>query len=81
MSREIELGPGHNPGVDTQRVLRYCYNSTQLYDQLRNHTSRMRNVCPVLFSDSDCQRMEKKWSDGFIYPDGIRVSFDRLFDP
>lgn len=73
MSVGKNLGPDHPPGIETRRVLRYCYNSTQLYEQMQNHTQSMTNVCSVLVSDKTCERVGLKWSDGIHYPDGVQV--------
>ena len=68
-----ELGPSWNTGGEARRVLRYCYNSTRLYGQLRDHSSKMTNACPLLFYDQTCEAMGRKWSDGVQYPNDIKV--------
>ena len=75
MTREKnELGPAWNTDDDSRRVLRYCYDPEKLYGQLRNHSSLLTNVCPILFYDQDCKSMGKRYGDGVEYSGGITVS-------
>ena len=63
--------------LEPRRLLRYCYRDPDLYEDLRDHTSRFTNVCKVLFYDSDCRSIERKYTDGVEYADDVRVSFFR----
>lgn len=74
MSKEKnELGPDWNNDNETRRILRYCYKPERLFGQLRNHSSLLTNICPIMFYDQDCKSIGRRYTDGVEYADGTQV--------
>lgn len=60
-----------------ERVVRFCFIQSVLYEDILNNTSRLEgaDVCEHLSETQDCSGLDDVWGDGIDYGDDIRVSF------